>query len=59
MRFTAEITLAGACAPDAVGGRVIADLGLTQHVIDGQLGGRRDGLGELRRFGTEIVDKLA
>ena len=39
--------------------RSLADLGVTQHVIDCQLGGRRDGLMELRRFGTQIVSKLA
>jgi probable F420-dependent oxidoreductase len=39
--------------------RALADVGVTQHVIDCQIGGRRDGLAELRRFGDQVVSKLA
>lgn len=37
----------------------LGELGATQHVVDFQIGGSRDGLAELRRFGEQIVSRLS
>jgi probable F420-dependent oxidoreductase len=37
--------------------RQLDDVGVTQHVIDFQIGGARDGLSELRRFGENVVQR--
>jgi probable F420-dependent oxidoreductase len=35
----------------------LEDVGVTQHLVDFQIGGERDGLAELRRFGEKVVQR--